>query len=390
MKITDVRVLPVNQFLFVQVDTDEGIVGLGESGAWGFLLASGQAVMLFKEYLIGKNPLEIEKHWQYMYRANFFRGAAIMGAISAIDIALWDIAGKYFGMPVYQLMGGRYREKVRAYCHVRGESVPSLLERCIAAKEEGFSALGHISPFLDEPLDQIYRKTYTERIRDASEAIHRVRETVGENCDICIEGHRQMSPHEAVVLAAEIADTRPMFYEDPVPPDNFDSMGAVAEKITIPIATGERIHTPQEFQMLIHRKAVHYLRTSICLCGGFTGVKKIAALAEANDLHVVPHNPLSPVCTAVSVQFAASCPAFAIQEYPNDRRLRRQKTRDGRNQFCLDEIVKETIPCERGYLLVPESPGIGIELVERAEEKFPYDQYPICMRKCEDGALINM
>ena len=140
LKITDIKVLPIDNYLFVQVHTDAGITGLGESGAWGFLEASGTVSETFKSYLIGQDPLRIEHHWQYMYRSSHFTGAVIMGAISAIDIALWDIAGKYFGVPCYELLGGKTRDKARVYYHVRGDTREKLVQGCIDAKKAGFTA----------------------------------------------------------------------------------------------------------------------------------------------------------------------------------------------------------------------------------------------------------
>ena len=150
MKIVDIEVIPVSRYLFVKVHTDEGISGLGESGAWGYLEASGGAVETFKRYLIGQDPLRIEHHWQYLYRSTHFRGAAIMGALSAIDIALWDIAGKFFGVPCYQLLGGKCRDKARVYYHVNGNTREKLVQGCIDAKNDGFTAIGHLTPLLDE------------------------------------------------------------------------------------------------------------------------------------------------------------------------------------------------------------------------------------------------
>src|SRR5436190_13081227 len=147
MKITAIETVPVDRYLFVRVHTDEGISGLGESGTWGFLEASAQAVETFKRYLIGQDPLRIEHHWQYLYRWTHFRGAAIMGALSAIDIALWDIAGKHFDVPAYALLGGKTRDKARVYYHVLAETIEELVDGCRQAKTRGFSAVGHLSPF---------------------------------------------------------------------------------------------------------------------------------------------------------------------------------------------------------------------------------------------------
>src|SRR5919109_3107198 len=150
MRITQVETLPIDRYLFVKIHTDAGLTGLGEAGTWGFLEAAEQVVKKFATYLVGQDPLRIEHHWQYMYRSTHFRGAAIMGALSAIDIALWDVAGKHFGVPVYALLGGKTRHKARAYYHVLGETIESLVEGCRAAKARGFTAVGHLSPFGDE------------------------------------------------------------------------------------------------------------------------------------------------------------------------------------------------------------------------------------------------
>src|SRR4051812_47274712 len=200
MKITAIETIPVDRYLFVQVHTDEGIVGLGESGTWGFLEASAQVVETFKRYLIGQDPLRIEHHWNYLYRWSHFRGAAIMGAISAIDIALWDIAGKHFGVPVYQLLGGRVRDLARVYCHAYGQTRQQLVEACRQAKAAGFTAIGHLTPFLDEPTTVPYYRTHAAKMAEAIDAVRLYREAVGNDVDLCIEIHRRLTPHEAVVF----------------------------------------------------------------------------------------------------------------------------------------------------------------------------------------------
>ncbi len=197
MKITRIETIFVDRYLFVQVHTDEGLVGLGESGAWGYLEASASAVETFKRYLIGQDPLRIEHHWQYLYRWSHFRGAAIMGALSAVDIALWDIMGKYFGVPCYQLMGGKTRDKARVYYHVFGSTKEELIHGCIDAKKRGFTAVGHLTPFLDEPRDVPYFKTHVDKIEDAIETVGRYREAVGKEVDLCVEIHRRLTPADS-------------------------------------------------------------------------------------------------------------------------------------------------------------------------------------------------
>lgn len=378
MKITDIKAIRVDRYLFVKIYTDEGITGLGESGAWAFLEASEMAVETFKRYLLGQDPLRIEHHWQYMYRAHHFRGAAIMGAISAIDIALWDIAGKFLGVPTYQLLGGKCRDKARVYYHVRGETTEELVKGCVDAKREGFTAVGHLTPFLDASRDELYFETHAQKMGRAVDRVRQFRAAVGDEVDLCIEIHRRLSPGEAIILARSIEPYYPFFYEDPTLPDNFDSMALIAEHINIPIATGERLHTIWEFEMLLKRGGVHYVRPDVCLAGGITQAKKIAALAEAHNAYVVPHNPLSPVSTAACIQLAACIPNFALQEYPK-----------GENEPPKSEIVKSTVKLEKGFLVVPDSPGIGIELAEDAQEKYPYKPRAFKTRLHIDGSVVD-
>jgi galactonate dehydratase len=378
MKITAVETVLVDRYLFVNVHTDAGIAGLGESGAWGYLEASEKAIETFARYLVGQDPLRIEHHWQYLYRWSHFRGAAIMGALSATDIALWDIAGKHFGVPCYQLMGGRCRNKARVYGHVFGATTEQLVQGCRDAKQRGFTAVGHLTPFLDEPPDVPYFETHAGKMHAAIDRVRRYREAVGDEVDLCIEIHRRLSPAEAIVLANGIAPYHPFFCEDPILPDNLDAMALVAQHISIPIATGERLHTIFEFEMLLARGAVQYVRPDVCMAGGLSHCKKIAALAEAHHVGVVPHNPLSPVSTAACLQLAACIPNFALQEYPL-----------GEDQPPKSEIVTQVPKLEQGYLLIPDAPGIGIELATDAQQTYPYRPRLVHTRLQVDGSVVD-
>ena len=400
MKITKIENLLIDRYLFVRITTDSGITGIGESGAWGFLEASHGALETFKGYLLGQDPLRIEHHFQNMYRWSHFRGAAIMGAISAIDIALWDIAGKHFGVPVYQLLGGKVRDKARVYCHAYGQSREQLVDACRQAKTAGFTAIGHLTPFLDEATNIPYYQTHVGKIEEAIEAVRLYREAVGKEVDLCIELHRRLTPHEAVVLARGIEQYHPMFIEDPTLPDSMDAMAAIAAKTHVPIATGERLHTIFEFEMLLSRNAVHYVRPDVCLCGGITHAKKIATLAEARHVGVVPHNPLSPVSTAACIQIAACCPNFVLQEYPNDEgQAFGGVPPQGAEQLVGTEnsslskrrnnLVKAPLVLEDGFIVIPDGPGIGVELVEGAEELFPHRRRPILTRLHRDGSVVD-
>ncbi|MDP0505928.1 MAG: mandelate racemase/muconate lactonizing enzyme family protein [Fusobacterium sp. JB019] len=394
MKITDIRVIRANKFIYVKVMTDEGIYGIGESGAWGFLDASAEAIESFKSYLIGKNPLNIEQHWQYLYRCYHFRGAAVMAGISAIDIALWDIAGKKYNTPIYNLLGGQCREKIRVYYHVSGETDEELFANCLKAKEEGYTAIGHLSPFLDEPRSKRFYSSYANVVNEAVERIGHIRELVGNDVDLCLELHRRMKPHEAVAFSKAIEKYTPMFLEDPIIPDNFDSMGLVASKSNVPIATGERIHTIQEYEMLFSRDAMGYARVSPCLCGGFTGAKKIAALAEARGILVVPHNPLSPVSTTVCMHLATAIDNFAVLELPDHSTVSATERFCSTNSvdfnsFKQSDMVTWVPNADQGYVKLEGKPGLGIDLVEGIEEKFPYQRREINTRLNVDGSVVD-
>ena len=296
-----------------------------------------------------------------------------------MDIALWDIAGKHFGVPAYQLMGGKVRDKARVYYHVYGDTRDKLVQGVRDAKNAGFTAVGHLTPFLDESKDVPYFKSHAAKMQDAIDAVAAYREAAGKEVDLCIEIHRRLTPAEAIVLGRGIEPYHPMFFEDPILPDNLDAMAEVAAKISIPIATGERIHTVHEFQMLLSRGAVQYIRPDVCLAGGLTHSKKIAAVAEAHYVGVVPHNPLSPVSTAACLQLAACIPNFAIQEYPI-----------GEHEPPKSEMVTRPLEIEDGFLVIPDTPGIGVELAEGAAEKHPPVPHgEIGARLHVDGSVVD-
>lgn len=390
MKIIDLKILRANRSVFCKIYTDEGITGLGESGAWGFLEASAQAILTMKDYLLGQNPLDIEHHWQYLYRFSHFRGAAVMGALSAVDIALWDIAGKYYHTPVYRLLGGKCRDKVRVYNHTAGRTEEELIENALKGVEEGYSALGHLNPYLDEPRTKAYTDGNGAMLYKAQRRIEKIREAVGEEVDLCLELHRRLEPGLAVQLSARLEPYNPMFLEDPIRPDNLDEMGRVARQCRIPIATGERIHTVHEFEMLLERNACSYVRASLGVCGGFTGAKKIAAVAEAHHKSLVPHNPLSPVMTNALVHFAASTDNIAITEYPNPYAA---STADHLTVSGVKlrqcDMVDHICEFKEGYLMVPEEEGLGIDVIPDLEERFPFRPHTVMTRLNEDGSICD-
>jgi galactonate dehydratase len=385
MRIEKIENIFMDRYLFVEITTDTGLVGLGESGCWGFQEAAAAAVDRFAQYLLGKDPLRIEHHWQYMYRWAHFRGSAIMGGLSAIDIALWDIAGKHFNAPVHQLLGGKVRERARCYYHVFGETKDELYNGVAAARDAGFTAVGHLTPLLDSPRSEPYYESHARKIGDAVETVKRYREIAGPDVDLCIEIHRRMTPSEAIQLGRAIEPYYPLFLEDPVTPDNFDEMAEVASKIGIPIATGERMTTPWEFQMLIARKAVQMVRPDVCIVGGITGARKVAALAEANHIGVVPHNPLSAVSTNACLQIAATAPNFVLQEYPDDTWGEKNDPRPKSAELVTAAPVHDG----GGFLVISDEPGIGLALRPEARTKFPMRPRVLHTRLHRDGSVVD-
>jgi galactonate dehydratase len=384
MRIEKVEPLFVGRYLYVRITTETGLTGIGESGAWGHLEASAAALVKFGNYLQGRDARAIEHHWNVMYRAHHFVGAAIAGAISAIDIALWDIKGKSLGVPVYELLGGKVRDKVRLYAHVKGRTITDLTAKVRSLRAAGFTAVGHLNPLLDEDQDEPYFKAHARKISDAVENVRLLREAAGNDMDLCIEIHRRLTVAEALALARGIEPYHPFFYEDPLPPSNPDAMAWLADHIPIPIATGERFTSLHQFQTLLARRGVQYLRPCICLCGGITGGRKIAALAEANDAQIVPHNPLSPVSLAACLQLDAALPNVAIQEYPSG-----DVTADGHAHLPGGNIVNGLNTPEHGFIAISERPGLGIDLVDDVETRMPAVTRPIKMRPHLDGFVVD-
>ncbi len=378
MKITDVKLRFAKHYLFVQVYTDAGIVGLGEAGNWGYLQATASAIEKFADYLIGKDPFRIEDFNQNFLRSVYFRGSVIMSAISAIDIALWDIKGKALGVPVYELLGGKTRDKVRVYASVMHvtEDIDELAKQYVDLKNMGFTAA---KIFCNGPISSPDGKHefFSSRVEHETSKVKAAREAVGDDFDFILECHRGMTLPEAVAFGRAVEKYRPMVLEDPVPPDNIDTMAEVASKVGVPIATGERAIDLRECEMLMSRHACQYIRPDVCAVGGITTSKKIAAIAEARDVLVIPHNPLGPVSTAACLQICASIPNLGIQELPG---------------FCLngaeDAMVKNPLKFEDGCMFIPDAPGIGVELADNAEELYPANERGSnAARRAFDGSV---
>lgn len=380
MKITDLTLIPASKYLFVKIITDTGISGIGEVGAWGFIDAAAECLKKFRGYLVGKDPFQIEHHNQYMYRSMYFRGAILMSAISAIDIALWDIKGKVLGVPVYELLGGRTRDKVRSYGAVFQFTPEAMAKGCLELKKQGFTcARLMITGDMSQTQTGMEDDIFNGKVKKYTDMVAACRQAVGEDFDFVLECHRSLIPSEAIAFGNAVEKYHPLFLEDPIAPDNVEVMADVASKISIPIATGERCINIQEMELIMTKKAARYVRPDVCALGGITPAKKVAAMAEANYVGIVPHNPLGPVSTAACLQLDASIPNFTIQEFPS---------------FYLQggeaAMLKEPLEVEHGYIKVPNRPGIGIELIDDISEKFPPKQRGINAQINYDGSVRDL
>jgi galactonate dehydratase len=336
---------------FVRVLTDEGIHGVGEAYSVGPDLATVKAIADLAEWLEGRDPLDLEGLWQLMYAGGRFPGGSVLNAaISGIEHALWDIKGKALGVPVYQLVGGKCRDKVRVYQSVGGDTPEALAEAAHSRVEQyGYTAL-KMFPFC--PGKPLWHDTgIAAALKGAEARMKAVREAVGDNVDIGLDAHAQVfEPAKALALAQVLAPFRPLFLEEPLRPENREAMGYLRGKSPVPIATGEQLYTKYEFRDLFAHQGADIIQPDVCVVGGLWEMKKIAAMVEAEYVVVAPHNPCGPVATAINVHFCLSTHNFLILEYrPDDEPDRRA-------------VVDEPMALEDGYLLPPTRPGLGIEL----------------------------
>lgn len=386
MKIKSVSAIRAGQFCFARIETADGHIGIGEAGCWGNLEAAQAAISKFAGYLEGKDPRRIEHHWNVLHRDAYYQGAAINAAISAIDIALWDIKGKALGVPVYELLGGPVRDKCRTYGHVYAQTLEKVVADCKAKVARGFTAIGHLNPFLDEGEDVEYFQSHIDKMDVAVARVQAFREAVGPHVDLCLELHRRLTPAEAECFARAVEHLRPMWLEDPIRPEPIDAMARLRGRINVPIATGERYTTLYQFEQLIARGGVDYVRPSIGLCGGITGAKKIAALAEASGVMVAPHNPFSPATLAAELMLDAAIPNFAIQEYPTGFDNLQMVSGE---QLLGANLFKNIPQVVDGFIAIPTLPGIGVELVANPQDVRPPVTRTIGMRPHADGFIVD-
>ena len=377
MKITRIDTHLVNlghrNIPYVIVHTDEGIHGVGEAYSCGPDKATVEVIRDFEEWLIGHDPRDIEGLWHLMYAGSRFPGGAVVNAaISGIEHALWDIAGKAAGLPVYRLMGGKCRDKVRVYQSPRGGSPEEIADNAVALIEKyGYTAIKM------GPLPSNWQAMpWNQALRETERRVAAVRDAVGPDIDIGLDPHaRIIEVGRAVELCNVVAPYRPFFVEEALRPENYEAMAQLNQRAGVPLATGEMLYTRYEFRDLIAARAVDIIQPDICLTGGIWEMKKIAAMAEAAYMTVAPHNPCGPIATAVNVHFAASTTNFLILEYHADDESPRR------------DLVDEPMKLVDGYLEIPEKPGWGIDLNLEAVPHFPFKSWRRGQTYRNDGSL---
>lgn len=354
MKITKFETFIVPpRWLFLKIETDEGIVGWGEPVVEGRASTVKAAVEELSEYLIDKDPLRIEDHWQTMYRAGFYRGGPIlMSAIAGIDQALWDIKGKYHNAPISELMGGAARDSVRVYSWIGGDRPSDVGKAAKEAVEAGFTAVK-----MNGTEELQYIDSY-QKIDEAVERIAAVREAVGKYVGIGIDFHGRVHKPMAKILAKELEPFRPMFIEEPVLPENNEALREVARATNIPIATGERMFSKWDFKKILEDGYVDIIQPDLSHAGGITECKKIFAMAEAYDVAVAPHCPLGPIALASCLQVDATSHNVFIQEQSLGIHY-------NQGSDLLDYLNDPKVfEYKDGYVDMLTGPGLGISINE--------------------------
>lgn len=353
MKITSVKIYEVKpRWIFCKVSTDEGIVGWGEmiSGTKTRTVVEGTKELA--DRIVGRDPFEIERLWQELHRS-FFRGGPINGTIvSGLEMALWDIKGKAFGVPVWQLLGGRARDRIRVYSWVGGDRPSDVANEAMDRLSRGFRAIK-----MNAVEELHYVDTY-DKVKSAVDRIASIRDVCGDDIEVGIDFHGRVHRPMAKVLANALVPYHPMFIEEPVLPENWESFASLAAEVPIPIATGERLYTRWEYKRLLVQGAVDIVQPDVSMCGGILEARKIIGMAEAFDVAAAPHAPYGPIALAATLQVDVCSPNVFIQE---------QSLGIHYNQgFDLLDFIqnKDVFEFTDGYIRVPTEPGLGLVMDE--------------------------
>ena len=357
MKITGIeQFFPRPRIRLVKITTDNGLVGWGETTLEGKPKSTVAAVEELSDYLIGKDPLRIEHHWQHIYRSAFFRGGnVLMTALSGIDQALWDIAGKYYEVPVYQLLGGSVRDRIRVYAHWGIGSLTDEGKSSAKDRLEWLQKTGGYTAFKSGPGGKWRAHEAPSVIDGFVERAYLMREWVGTDVELAFDFHGKMTPALAIEICHELQGMRPMFVEEPVPQENVEALKLVSDHVTFPIATGERLLTRWGFREIFEKQAVAYIQPDISHVGGITELKKVANMGEVYYIHIMPHCAIGPVAFSASLHVDAAVPNFLIQEQVDS----------GLGAGLFKENWKVT----DGHIDLPTKPGLGFEIDETEAEQ---------------------
>ncbi len=376
MRISDVKVFPVwggsRNYLFVKVETDEGIYGIGESGLTWCELAVKEIVLALRDRLVGQDPTRREHLWQVMFRGSFFPGAhALSAAVSAIDIALWDIHGKALGVPVYELLGGRCRDKVVCYTHCGGDGpAEQLVDQARSRVEDGWKFIRWGLPHEGNVLEP------TRAVRKGIEQFQALREALGDDVELLCDVHTRLDPPEAIAFCRAVEPYRPFFIEDPLRSENPASYRMLRQHVAVPLGVGEHYTSKWAFRELIEEDLINYARVDLCLVGGLTEARKVAGWCETHYIDLAPHNPLGPVSTAACLHLSLASSNFGVQELPSLPGM-------------LPDVFPVQVEWKAGYLLPPDRPGLGVEFDEDAAKLLPYRPARGHMLQREDGSFTN-
>ena len=378
MKITDIQCYPVwgngRNFFFVVVDTDEGISGVGEGGITGRELAVQGVVEHFKTFLVGQDARRIEHLWQLMYRGGFFpAGKIACSAISAIDIALWDIKGKALGVPVYELLGGLCRDKVVCYPHCQQPTIEGLVENAQRHVAEGWK-------FVRWGLNDGLRSDILEptpAIARAIKEFEALRTALGDDVELCFDIHTRLDQPDSIRLCNAVEQYRPFFMEDPIRSESMQSLRVVREHVNTPLAVGEQFASKWEFRQIVEEELTDYARIDLCIVGGLSEAKKIAGWCETHYIKLATHNPLGPISSAACLHLNLACNNVGVQEQP-----RKPGT-------VLTDVVPVQMEWQDGYLLPPSRPGLGVEFDREAARKHPFQMAELPRLRRLDGSVTN-
>ncbi|WP_316978294.1 galactonate dehydratase [Shumkonia mesophila] len=354
MKITALKTWIVPpRWLFLKIETDEGVWGWGEPVLEGRAETVRAAVGELSDYLLGQDPARIEDHWQIMYRGGFYRGGPVMmSAISGIDQALWDIKGKVFGCPVHELMGGACRDRMRIYSWIGGDRPDDVANAAKDAAAHGFTAIKM------NGTEELQIVDSSRKIDDVVARVGAIRDALGMDMDIAIDFHGRVHKPMAKVLIRELEPFRPLFIEEPVLSEHMDVLGDLTRHSNVPIATGERMFSRWDFKHLFEKRAADIIQPDLSHAGGITECKKIASMAEAYDVALAPHCPLGPIALAACLQVDATCHNAFIQE--QSLGIHYNRTND-----VLDYLSDPSVFEYRdGFVTLPKGPGLGIEINE--------------------------